>query len=85
MPSATEEGGTSPVRHILADGRLESQAEAMQRLLSVVGLPETDLFRSKEELIAAACALQEERIAYTDEGMRQPVSRRSEPWTSRDA
>ena len=74
-----------PVRHILADGKLESQAEAMQRLLSLVGLPESDLFRSQEELIAAACALQEGRIAYKDEGMRQPVSRRSEPWTSRDA
>lgn len=31
------------------------------------GLPETDLFRSQEELIAAACAFQGTRIAHADE------------------
>ncbi len=55
------------VDHILADGRLESHGDAMVRLLAVLGLPDEDLFRSRQELIAQALALQEERIAYVDE------------------
>ena len=56
-----------PVQHILADGRLESHADAMTRLLDVVGLPREDLFRSWNELIAEALARQEDRVAYVDE------------------
>lgn len=58
-----------PVNHILADGRLESQADAMLRLLDLVRLPREDLFRSRQELIAEAIAKQEERVAYVDEKM----------------
>jgi hypothetical protein len=39
----------------------------MVRLLAVLGLLHEDLFRSRQELIAQALALQEERIAYVDE------------------
>ena len=70
---ALEAQGVS-VTHILADGRLEAHTVTMNRLLKVAGLPDTDLFRSREELIEAACALQEERIAYTDEGMQKPAA-----------
>lgn len=56
-----------PVDHILADGRLETHGDAMVRLLAIVGLPHEDLFRSRQELIAQAVALQEERIAYVDQ------------------
>ncbi|HBL29886.1 MAG TPA: hypothetical protein DD490_23865 [Acidobacteria bacterium] len=55
------------VLHILADGRLESHGETMVRLLRVLGLPSSDLFRTRQELIAQALTLQEERIAYVDE------------------
>jgi uncharacterized protein (DUF488 family) len=55
------------VDHILADGRLETHGDAMVRLLAVLGLLHEDLFRSRQELIAQALALQEERIAYVDE------------------
>jgi uncharacterized protein (DUF488 family) len=55
-----------PVEHILPDGRRESHAEAMLRLLKVARLPSEDLFRSKQELIALALAQQEERVAYVD-------------------
>ena len=55
------------VDHILADGRLETYGDAMVRLLALFGLPHEDLFRSRQELIAQALALQEERIAYVDE------------------
>lgn len=63
------------VVHIHADGRLETYAEAMSRLLKIHGLPEEDLFRNKEEMIADACALQEERIAYVNEDLRQEAPR----------
>ena len=56
-----------PVHHILADGRLETHGDTMMRLLSALGLPHEDLFRSRQELVAQALALQEERIAYVDE------------------
>jgi uncharacterized protein (DUF488 family) len=63
------------VVHIHADGSLESYADGMKRLLKMLGLPEEDLFRSREEMIADACALQEERIAYINEELRQEVSK----------
>ena len=55
------------VEHILADGCLETHDHAMERLLTVLRLPSEDLFRSRQDLVAQALALQEERIAYVDE------------------
>ena len=55
------------VAHVHADGRLEAHHDAMMRLLALVGLPASDLFRSEDDLIEEACAKQEERIAYVDE------------------
>lgn len=55
------------VGHILADGRIESHAATMERLLDVVGLPHHDLFRSRNELIDEALKRQEEKVAYVDE------------------
>lgn len=51
------------VSHILADGSTESHAAAMMRLVRLAGLPQEDFFRTRDELIAAACAWQEARIA----------------------
>jgi uncharacterized protein (DUF488 family) len=62
------------VSHVLADGRIEPHGVAMKRLIGLVGLPNTDLFRSNDELIEAACALQEERIAYTKKDAQQPAA-----------
>ena len=59
------------VQHIHADGRLESQQAAIERLLDVVGVPHEDFFRTREQLLVEAMALQEERIAYVEES--QPV------------
>ncbi len=58
-----------PVAHIHADGTLERHGEAMNRLLSLVGMPIADLFRTREELIAEACDMQGQRIAYVDDEM----------------
>lgn len=52
------------VEHIHVDGRLESHAAAVSRLARLLSLPEDDMFRSREELLADAYHRQEERIAY---------------------
>jgi len=63
-----------PVAHIHGDGTLESQEEAMTRLIQMVGLSDKDLYRTRAELVADACARQEKRVAYADDGMREEAS-----------
>ena len=52
------------IKHIHADGRLESHMEAMDRLIDLVGLSLYDLFRSREELVLEALLRQEHKIAH---------------------
>ena len=52
------------VQHILADGALESHGDVLIRLREKLHLPESDLFRSPEEIIEDAYRMQGERIAY---------------------
>ena len=54
------------VNHIHLDGSLETHEAALERLLDIIGLPRTDLFRSKAELINEALAKQEAKIAYQE-------------------
>ena len=63
---ALEDEGVT-VQHILADGGLESHRDAMHRLIDVVGLQREDMFRTPEEVLAEALAMQEEKVAYVDE------------------
>jgi uncharacterized protein (DUF488 family) len=56
-----------PVLHIHADGHLETQDQAMDRLIALAKLPPKDLFRSRAESVELALARQEARVAYTDE------------------
>lgn len=51
------------IAHILADGSLEPQETTMSRLIDLVGLSNEDLFQNGD-LIAAACRLREDKIAY---------------------
>jgi uncharacterized protein (DUF488 family) len=67
-----------PVLHIHADGHLETHEAAMERLLDVTGVAKGDLFRSREQLIAEALGLQEQRVAYVDEAQRS-MTLREEP------
>lgn len=60
------------IHHILADGQLESDEEALNRLMRQLKLPENDMFRTRGELIDEAYRAQGERIAY------QEVERTSE-------
>lgn len=53
------------VEHILEDGRLESHEDALARLLTELGLPERDLFRSRNEIIEEAYTRRGQQIAYT--------------------
>jgi uncharacterized protein (DUF488 family) len=54
------------VQHILEDGRLESHPQLLSRLAKQLHLREEEqhLFRSPQDLIDDAYALQEKRIAY---------------------
>lgn len=54
------------IAHIHGDGRLESHADAMQRLMSGFGLDQDDLFHTRKELLEEALARQEQRIAYVN-------------------
>lgn len=54
------------IRHILEDGSIETTEQAESRLLELVGLPPTHLFKSRSELIEQAYDLQAERIAYKE-------------------
>ena len=56
------------VQHILADGTLESHAQVLNRLIRQLGLPETDLFRSCDDVLLDAYKLQGDRIAYVADG-----------------
>jgi protein gp37 len=50
---------------------LESHTDAMVRLLDLLGISDRDLFKSRNELIAEVCALQEQKIAYVDDEKRE--------------
>lgn len=67
---ALEQRGVS-IAHILADGSTEAHAQSMSRLLDLVGLPQVDMFCSHDELVAMACELREERIAYVDDALAE--------------
>lgn len=54
------------VKHILEDGRLESHDDAISRLLRELGLPECDLFRSRNEIVEEAYSKRGEQIAYSE-------------------
>jgi len=63
------------VRHILADGTLETHETLESRLLILCGFPEGDMFKSREDYVAQAYALQGGRIAWhkPESGDRQSV------------
>lgn len=52
------------VHHILADGALEAHEESLRRLRVELDLPERDLFRGPDEMIAEAYRQRGAEIAY---------------------
>lgn len=55
------------VLHILTDGTLEPHTETERRMLAGLGIPEADLFRSREEILEDAYARRGRQIAYEKE------------------
>jgi uncharacterized protein (DUF488 family) len=53
------------VQHIHSDGRIESHAEVVDRLVRTLGLPGADLFRTRQDVIEEAYRRQGEKIAYS--------------------
>jgi uncharacterized protein (DUF488 family) len=68
---ALEDRGAT-IMHILSDGSIEPQKKTMSRLLDLVGLPQEDMFRSRSELVDAACKLRERKIAYVETLVSEP-------------
>ena len=52
------------VQHILADGRLEKHAAALNRLVKILNLQQGDMFQPLQDIYEAAYRLQEDRIAF---------------------
>ena len=52
------------IRHILDDGYIEENDQAIKRLMELLKLPERDLFHSPKEMIERAYDLQGDRIAF---------------------
>jgi uncharacterized protein (DUF488 family) len=53
--------------HILSDGTIESHEQTEQHLLHLFELPERELFRSPDEIVAEAYKLQGDKIAYQED------------------
>lgn len=54
------------IQHILEDGRIETQAQAEDRLLALMKLPPGDLFTSKDSFVEEAYDRQAEKIGFVD-------------------
>jgi len=67
------------VLHIHADGRLETHEAALERLLTLTGVPDEDMFLTKEELLDKALARQEEQVAYVEETQEPMTLREDSP------
>jgi uncharacterized protein (DUF488 family) len=57
------------VRHILSDGALETHEQAECRLAQLFELPERELFRAANEIVAEAYRLQGQKIAYQEDAL----------------
>jgi uncharacterized protein (DUF488 family) len=64
LVSRALEGLGASVAHILADGSVETQDQTWSRLIDLTGLSREDMFHDHAELLARACELREDKIAY---------------------
>jgi uncharacterized protein (DUF488 family) len=61
------------IKHILEDGRIETNEDTETRLLRLLKIPPLQLFESTEELIRRAYDIQSEKIAYVEAENDQPI------------
>ncbi|HKP97834.1 MAG TPA: DUF488 domain-containing protein [Fibrobacteria bacterium] len=59
------------VHHILEDGKIETQDDALFRLVKKLHLPDQDIFRSTSEIISEAYRIQGERIAHEEIALKK--------------
>ncbi len=64
------EGEGIPVWHILGPGSVESDEDAMNRLIAELRQSDLRLFESREEVISRARSIQSKRVAFVDPRMR---------------
>lgn len=55
------------IKHILADGSIETNAELEERLMKQLKIPQDDLFMDHEQLVNRAYDMQSDKIAYVAE------------------
>lgn len=56
-----------PVRHILSNGALEEHSLALKRLIMILKIPSSDMFRSEEDIIENAYVQRGSQIAYQEQ------------------
>jgi uncharacterized protein (DUF488 family) len=56
-----------PIRHILGNGTLEEHSHALQRLITMLKIPSSDMFRTEEVAIEDAYMQQGHQIAYQEQ------------------
>ncbi|HEX4166126.1 MAG TPA: DUF488 domain-containing protein [Bryobacteraceae bacterium] len=61
------------ITHIHADGKLETQADALKRLAFMLNLTQGEIFDKTDEAFADVYRRQEERIAYKANNAVEPV------------
>lgn len=66
------------VSHILADGSIETHDDAMTRLKRKLSLADADLFRTPQQVLDDAYAMQGARIAYAPEEEEAAVAARAD-------
>jgi uncharacterized protein (DUF488 family) len=54
------------IRHILEDGSIEENDDSVRRLMQTLKIQDTDLFRSREEIIQSAYDMQGKKMAYVE-------------------
>lgn len=52
------------IKHLLADGSIETNAELEERLMKLLNIPQDDLFMDHEQLVNRAYDMQSDRISY---------------------
>jgi len=62
------------IKHIMADGSIETNAEMEERLLKLLHIPQDDLFMDHEQLVNRAYDMQSDKIAYVAEEKRNAKS-----------
>ena len=72
---ALAESGVAIV-HILADGRLETHEQVLDRLCAAAGMPPRDMFRTRSQQREEALARRAREIAYLDPARADPVTER---------